>query len=63
MFLLLSSKKLLSHNRSIITRYMSQDTKSSILNWASKDGEFRRQQSVFRDFIEDKPDAKFAPEP
>ncbi|KAI7851816.1 glutathione S-transferase [Circinella umbellata] len=35
---------------------------TEILNWASKDGEFRRQQSVFRDQIVDEPGAKFAPE-
>lgn len=37
--------------------------KSSILNWASKDGEFRRQQSTFRDMIEADENAKFAAEP
>lgn len=36
---------------------------SNILNWASKDGEFRRQQSVFRDTIENDVNAKFAAEP
>lgn len=36
---------------------------TSILNWASKDGEFRRQQSVFRDCIEADANAKFAAEP
>ncbi|KAI9485661.1 MAG: glutathione S-transferase [Benjaminiella poitrasii] len=35
----------------------------AILNWASKDGEFRRQQSVFRSTIEDSPDAEFPAEP
>ncbi|KAI9495661.1 glutathione S-transferase [Zychaea mexicana] len=41
-----------------------QDKKQpEILNWASKDGEFRRQQSSFRDQIVDEPGAKFAPEP
>ncbi|KAI8049724.1 hypothetical protein BDF22DRAFT_698380 [Syncephalis plumigaleata] len=33
-----------------------------ILKWASKDGEFRRQQSSFRDAISREPNAKFAPE-
>ncbi|KAI8375581.1 extracellular matrix protein 4 [Blakeslea trispora] len=41
----------------------SNNNKSNILNWASKDGEFRRQQSVFRDCIEANPNAKFAAEP
>jgi putative glutathione S-transferase len=35
----------------------------NILNWASKDGEFRRQQSTFRDTIEQDENAKFAAEP
>jgi putative glutathione S-transferase len=48
----------------IFKRNMStQDNKADILKWASKDGEFRRQQSVFRDFIEDDVNAKFAAEP
>ncbi|KAF7724180.1 S-glutathionyl-(chloro)hydroquinone reductase [Apophysomyces ossiformis] len=45
---------------------MSTHTKQAepaILKWASKDGEFRRQQSVFRDVILDEPGAKFTPEP
>ncbi|KAI9243705.1 glutathione S-transferase [Sporodiniella umbellata] len=36
---------------------------SQILNWASKDGEFRRQQSVFRDVIVANKDARFTAEP
>jgi hypothetical protein len=39
------------------------DDKPAILKWASKDGEFRRQQSTFRDIIEDDANAKFAAEP
>ncbi|KAG0168260.1 S-glutathionyl-(chloro)hydroquinone reductase [Apophysomyces sp. BC1034] len=42
---------------------VKQEGQPSILKWASKDGEFRRQQSVFRDVIVDEPGAKFAPEP
>lgn len=41
----------------------ASDSKPAILNWASKDGEFKRQQSTFRDFIEDDVNAKFAAEP
>ena len=35
----------------------------AILKWAGKDGEFRRQQSTFRDNIEADENAKFAAEP
>jgi putative glutathione S-transferase len=41
------------------------DKKSSILNWVApgdKTGEFKRQQSVFRSWIENKPDAEFPAE-
>jgi len=38
------------------------DKKPDILNWAGKDGAFKRQQSVFRNFIENKPNAEFPPE-
>ncbi|KAF2268807.1 glutathione S-transferase Gst3 [Lojkania enalia] len=41
------------------------DKKDSILNWVSlsdKSGEFKRQASVFRNWIEDKADAEFPPE-
>jgi hypothetical protein len=41
----------------------ASDNKPAILKWASKDGEFRRQQSTFRDTIEDDANAKFAAEP
>ncbi|KAI8881711.1 hypothetical protein K501DRAFT_188391 [Backusella circina FSU 941] len=41
----------------------TQENNADILKWASKDGEFRRQQSVFRDVIEDDANAKFAAEP
>ncbi|OAD70683.1 hypothetical protein PHYBLDRAFT_126467 [Phycomyces blakesleeanus NRRL 1555(-)] len=37
-------------------------TKPAILNWASKDGEFKRQQSVFRNHIEADKNATFAAE-
>ncbi|KAI7902675.1 glutathione S-transferase [Cokeromyces recurvatus] len=40
----------------------SSNEQPAILKWASKDGEFRRQQSIFRDIIEDNPNAKFAAE-
>lgn len=39
-----------------------QDKKDNILNWAGKDGSFKRQQSQFRNWIENKPDAQFPPE-
>ncbi|CAO3655851.1 unnamed protein product [Mucor hiemalis] len=39
------------------------ENKADILKWASKDGEFRRQQSTFRDNIEADKNAKFAAEP
>jgi glutathionyl-hydroquinone reductase len=39
-----------------------QDKKDDILNWAGKDGSFKRQQSQFRNWIENKPDAQFPPE-
>lgn len=39
-----------------------QDKKDDILNWAGKDGSFKRQQSQFRNWIENKPGAKFPPE-
>ena len=56
--------RLLSSLKPISFRAMSTAKKeqTEILNWASKDGEFRRQQSVFRDQIVDEPGAKFAPE-
>jgi len=38
------------------------DKKGGILAWADKSGEFKRQTSVFRDFISSKPDAKFPAE-
>lgn len=38
------------------------DKKNDILAWADKSGEFKRQQSAFRDFISSKPDAKFPAE-
>jgi glutathionyl-hydroquinone reductase len=40
-----------------------QDPKDkNILAWADKNGEFKRQQSQFRNFIENKPGAQFPPE-
>src|SRR4051794_6570680 len=39
-----------------------QDKKDDILKWAGKDGSFKRQQSQFRNFIENKPGAQFPPE-
>lgn len=35
---------------------------ADITSWASKDGHFRRAQSVFRDFVSNEPNATFAPE-
>ncbi|KAF2658718.1 glutathione S-transferase Gst3 [Lophiostoma macrostomum CBS 122681] len=43
----------------------TMDKKSSILNWVDpkdKSGEFKRQTSVFRNWIENKPDAEFPAE-
>ncbi|KAI9596026.1 hypothetical protein BDF19DRAFT_439409 [Syncephalis fuscata] len=40
----------------------STDNQPKILKWASKDGEFRRQQSSFRDFVSKDPNAKFVAE-
>ncbi|KAF2720675.1 hypothetical protein K431DRAFT_285583 [Polychaeton citri CBS 116435] len=40
---------------------MSEGQKN-ILSWANKSGEFKRQQSVFRDWISNEPDAKFTAE-
>ncbi|KAH0294702.1 hypothetical protein M436DRAFT_82116 [Aureobasidium namibiae CBS 147.97] len=40
----------------------TQDKKKDILNWVDpkdKSGEFKRQQSVFRDFIKNEPNAEF----
>jgi putative glutathione S-transferase len=41
---------------------MDKKPGNSILNWADKSGEFKRQQSVFRSWIENKPNAEFPPE-
>ncbi|ORY94173.1 glutathione S-transferase [Syncephalastrum racemosum] len=51
--------------RLFIKRTMSQqaDQQKTILNWASKDGEFRRQTSSFRDWLSDDPNAPFPAEP
>lgn len=49
--------------RKTMSTNAASDDKPAILNWASKDGEFRRQQSTFRDTIEADPNAKFAAEP
>lgn len=39
-----------------------QDNKGNITKYADKSGEFKRQQSQFRNFITDKSDAEFPPE-
>ena len=49
--------------RKTMSTTAASNEKSGILNWASKDGEFRRQQSTFRDTIEADSNAKFAAEP
>jgi putative glutathione S-transferase len=41
---------------------MDKKPEGSILDWADKSGEFKRQQSVFRSWIENKPNAEFPPE-
>lgn len=40
----------------------AQNGEKSILNWADKSGEFKRQQSAFRSWISSKPGAEFPPE-
>jgi putative glutathione S-transferase len=45
-----------------ITATMDKKPNGSILDWADKSGEFKRQQSVFRSWIENKPNAEFPPE-
>jgi hypothetical protein len=49
---------------SIITNSLQSGplNKENILAWAGKDGEFKRQQSQFRNFVENKPGAQFPPE-
>lgn len=45
--------------------FCAQDKKengNSITNWASKDGEFKRQSSQFRNFISRESGAEFPPE-
>lgn len=49
--------------KQIMSTTAAADDKPTILKWASKDGEFRRQQSTFRDNIEEDVNAKFAAEP
>jgi putative glutathione S-transferase len=47
---------------SLLMTCQTQDNKKNILNWVDpkdKSGEFKRQQSVFRDFIKNEPDAEF----
>lgn len=46
----------------LLLNLFSQDNKGNITNYADKSGEFKRQQSVFRNWIKDEPDAEFAPE-
>jgi putative glutathione S-transferase len=41
---------------------MDKKPAGSILDWADKSGEFKRQQSVFRSWIENKPNAEFPAE-
>lgn len=46
----------------LLLNHFSQDNKGNITNYADKSGEFKRQQSIFRNWIKDEPDAEFAPE-
>lgn len=46
----------------VLLNALLQDKKDNILNWAGKDGSFKRQQSQFRNWIENKPGAEFPPE-
>lgn len=41
---------------------MSTTAEKKITDWASNDGSFKRQASLFREFISSAPDAKFPPE-
>ncbi|KAL5114803.1 S-glutathionyl-(chloro)hydroquinone reductase [Pleosporales sp. CAS-2024a] len=41
---------------------MDKKAEKSILNWASKEGDFKRQESVFRNWIENKANAEFPAE-
>jgi putative glutathione S-transferase len=41
---------------------MDKKPQASITDWADKTGEFKRQQSVFRSWIENKPNAEFPAE-
>ena len=48
-----------------LLRQYGQGEKSKITDWVSpadKSGEFKRGQSIFRNFIENKPGAQFPPE-
>lgn len=58
-----SSSAFLFRKTMSTTTSAASDEKPAILKWASKDGEFRRQQSTFRDTIEADSNAKFAAEP
>jgi hypothetical protein len=46
----------------LLLKHLQDKKDNNILNWAGKDGSFKRQQSVFRNWIENKPDAQFPPE-
>lgn len=50
--------------RSRLTHHPCQSNgeRASILNWAGKDGEFKRQTSTFRNWISNEPGAEFPPE-
>ncbi|KAK6511998.1 S-glutathionyl-(chloro)hydroquinone reductase [Arthrobotrys musiformis] len=47
---------------SALSQLRTMSTNTKITAWASKDGEFRRQVSSFRDQISSAPDAQFQPE-
>ncbi|KAI7883730.1 hypothetical protein K492DRAFT_47285 [Lichtheimia hyalospora FSU 10163] len=65
-FLLRTTNTTVKPTRRFIHAMASQQQESkqtAILNWASKDGEFRRQVSSFRDSVSDAPGSRFTPEP
>jgi putative glutathione S-transferase len=55
------TRKSILHYNSHIPQF-SRKMSANILQWASKDGEFKRQVSSFRDFVSAEPNAKFQPE-
>jgi putative glutathione S-transferase len=57
-----SFQKIRSFSATPLVLAMDKKPQGSILDWADKSGEFKRQQSVFRSWIENKPNAEFPAE-